>query len=131
MSEQKNSLGMTEKTASWFAYILTVLSGIILLATEKENKTVRTHAWQSLVMGCFFIAVHIIISILTAIFMPNPITDPLAYLSAAAGAFSFFGLVSMLASIAWGILTIICIVKAVQGDIFKLPVIYNKVKDLK
>lgn len=115
MSEQKNSLGMTEKTASWFAYILTVLSGIILLATEKDNKTVRTHAWQSLVMGCFFIAVLIVLGILMWI----------PYL------WWFIATVMWLVNIAWLVLTIICILKALQGDIFKIPVIYNKVKDLK
>ena len=52
MSDQKNSLGMDEKTASWFAYILSIISAIILLATEKDNKTVRLHAWQSLFLGC-------------------------------------------------------------------------------
>ena len=46
MSEQKNSLGMNEKTAGWFAYVLSIISAVILLATEKDNKTVRTHAWQ-------------------------------------------------------------------------------------
>jgi len=38
---------MDQKTASWFAYILSIISAIILLATEKEDKTVRLHAWQS------------------------------------------------------------------------------------
>ncbi len=131
MSEQKNSLGMTEKTASWFAYLFSVISAIIILVTEKENKAVRTHAWQSLIMGCFFIAVFILISILTAIFMPNPLTNPIAYASAVVGAFGFFAVLNTIASLAWGILTIICIIKAVQGDIFKLPVIYNKANNLK
>ncbi len=131
MSEQKNSLGMTDKTASWFSYLFSIISAIIILVSEKENKEVRTHAWQSLIMGCFFIAVFILIGILTAIFMPNPFTNPLAYAGAVVGAFGFFAILNTIASIAWLILTVICIIKAAQGDIYKLPVIYNKVKDIK
>ena len=67
MSDQKNSLGMDEKTASWFAYILSIISAIILLATEKDNKTVRLHAWQSLFLGCSVIVIGIILGILAVL----------------------------------------------------------------
>ncbi len=117
MSDQKNSLGMDEKTASWFAYVLSIISGVILLATEKDNKTVRTHAWQSVLMGCFFIAVYIVLAILSAII--------------GWGAWLLFAWLNNIAWIAWLVLTIICIVKATQGDIFKLPVLYDKAVNLK
>jgi uncharacterized membrane protein len=115
MSEQKNSLGMDQKTASWFAYILSIISAIILLVTEKEDKTVRTHAWQSLILGCFFIAVYIVLYILFAI----------------TWLWALFGTLIWLSWLAYVVLTVICIVKAVQGDIFKLPVIYDKAKNMK
>lgn len=121
MSDQKNSLGMDEKTASWFAYILSIVSGIILLATEKDNKNVRTHAWQSVVMGGFFIAVYIVLAILSGIL----------FWSGGWGIIVFFGVLYWILSLGWLVLTIICIVKALQGDIFKVPVIYDKVKNLK
>jgi uncharacterized membrane protein len=124
MSDQKNSMGMDEKTASWFAYILSIVSGIILLVTEKDNKNVRTHAWQSIVMGGFFIAVYIVLAILSAIFF-NP-WNPGSW-----GAIGFFAVLNWIISLGWLALTVICIIKALQGDIFKVPVIYNKVKDLK
>ena len=114
MSEQKNSMGMDEKTASWFAYILSIISAAILLATEKENKTVRTHAWQSLILGCVFIAVSIVFTILGLI-------PPLLW---------FFAIVNYLLWIGYVVLTIICIIKATQGDIFKIPVIYDKAATL-
>lgn len=127
MSDQKNSLGMDQKTASWFAYILSIISGVILLATEKDDKNVRTHAWQSLVMGCFFVAVYIVLGILSAIFF-NPIDFAYAYLT---GAFSIWGFLYLIVGLGWIVLTVICILKALQGDIFKVPVIYDKVKNLK
>lgn len=117
---------MNQKTASWFAYVLSILSGIILLVTEKDNKTVRTHAWQSLVMGCFFTAVYILLGILASIFF-----NPWNYVAYAMGAFSIWSFLYFVAGIGWLVLTIMCILKALQGDIFKVPVIYNKVKNLK
>lgn len=116
MSDQKNSIGMDEKTASWFAYILSIISAIILLATEKDNKIVRTHAWQSLVLGCCFIVAYIIAGILAAI----------------VGWFMWWFIILLynLLWIAWIVLTVICIIKATQGGIFKIPVIYDRVKDL-
>jgi uncharacterized membrane protein len=115
MSDQKNSLGMDEKTASWFAYIISIISAIILLATEKDNKTVRTHAWQSLFLGIVFIVASIILGILAFI--------PYVWI--------LFAVLNYLLWIGFVILTVICIIKATQGDIFKLPVIYDKVKDMK
>ena len=115
MSNEKNSLGMDQKTASWFAYVLSIISAIIILVTVKEDKTVRTHAWQSLILGCVIIVVDIIFWIL--LFVP--------YVGI------LFAVLSYIAWLGFVVLTIICIVKAVQGDIFKIPVIYDKVKNLK
>ena len=115
MSEQNNSLGMDEKTASWFAYVISIISAIILLSMEKENKTVRTHAWQSLILGCVFIVVSIVLSILAWI--------PFLWW--------LFAVLNYLLWIVFVVLTILCIVKAVQGDIFKLPIIYDKAKNFK
>lgn len=121
MADQKNSLGMDEKTASWFAYIISIISAIILLATEKNNKTVRTHAWQSLILGCCFIAAYIATAILAAILLGIGLW----------GLFWLFTLIYNLLWIGWVVLSVICIIKATQGDMFKLPIIYDKAKDLK
>lgn len=121
MSDQKNSLGMDEKTASWFAYVLSILSAIILLVTEKDNKTVRTHAWQSLILGCCLAAVLIVMGIIAAIF----------FAAGAWGIIFIFTTINWIAWLGWAVLSVLCIVKAVQGDIFKLPVIYNKVQNFK
>lgn len=121
MTENKNSLGMDTKTASWFAYVLSIISAIILIATEKENRTVRLHAWQSLFLGCVAIAFYIVLMILSAIF-------GLLFFW---GAIVFFSILYYLVWIGWLILTIICIIKATQNDMFKIPVIYNWVEKMK
>ena len=102
-------------------YLISIVSAIILLASEKDNKTVRTHAWQSLIMGCFFIVVLIVLGIISGAVL----------WSFAFGLYTFLSILTWLVSVAWIALTIICIVKAVQGDIFKLPVIYDKAANLK
>mgnify|MGYP000895678329 len=120
MSDQKNSLGMDQKTASWFAYILSIISAIILLATEKDDKTVRLHAWQSLFLGCTAIVIGIVLGILTG-----------AFIFVAWGLVILFSIISWLFWIAFIVFTVICIIKAVQGDIFKIPVIYGWAEKMK
>ena len=114
MAENKNSLGMNQKTASWFAYVISIISAIILLATEKENKTVRLHAWQSLFFGIAYIVFIVIIYILMAVTIWS-----------VPGLWVFFSIISYLAWVGFIVLSVICIVKATQDDIFKIPVVYN------
>lgn len=116
MTDNKNSLGMDEKTASWFAYVLSIISAIILIVTEKDNRTVRLHAWQSLFLGCFMVAVYIVLGIITGI-----IGIGLFF----SGAFVIFSILYNIVWVGWLVLTIICIIKATQNDIFKIPVIYD------
>ena len=120
LSDQKNSLCMDQKTASWFAYILSIISAIILLATEKDDKTVRLHAWQSLFLGCAAIVIGIVLGILTG-----------AFIFVAWGLVILFSIISWLFWIAFVVVTVICIIKAVQGDIFKIPVIYGWAEKMK
>jgi len=120
MNDQKNSLGMDEKTASWFAYVISIISAIILLVTEKENRTVRLHAWQSLFLGCVMIAIGIILSILAG-----------AFIWGAWGLFILLSIIDWVAWIGFIVISVICIIKATQNDIFKIPVIYSWAEKMK
>lgn len=113
-------MGMDQKTASWFAYILSIISAIILLATEKDNRTVRLHAWQSLFLGCVMAGIAIVMGIIAA-----------ALLWVLWGAVIIFSIISWLAWIGFIIITVICIIKATQDDMFKIPVIYNWAEKMK
>jgi uncharacterized membrane protein len=115
MSDQKNSLGMDEKTASWFAYIVSIISAIILLASEKDNRTVRLHAWQSLFLGCLWVALWIVLGLLGWIPFVGIV----------------FWIILYLAHVGFIVLTVICIIKATQNDIFKIPVIYGLAEKMK
>ncbi len=128
MTENKNSLGMDQKTASWFAYILSVISAIILLATEKENKIVRQHAWQSLFLGCVMIGAYIVFGILFAIIAPFSIMGAFYFISPV---FAIFRILYWLLGLGWLAITVICILKATQNEMFKIPVIFNWVEKMK
>lgn len=45
---KKIAFGLDEKTASTLSYVLGWISGLVFLLAEKDNKTVRFHAMQSL-----------------------------------------------------------------------------------
>ena len=120
MTDNKNSLGMDQKTASWFAYVLSWLSAVILLATEKDNKVVRQHAWQSLFLGIVIFAVYFLLMILSGMFL---FIAPFLIV--------LFSVLTTIAWIGWLVLTVICIIKATQNDMFEIPVIYGWVEKMK
>jgi uncharacterized membrane protein len=96
----KTSTGLQQNVAGLLCYVLGWITGIIFLVLEPENKFVRFHAVQSIVVfGIYTLA------------------------SAVFGWIPFIGWVitSILAIIAF-ILWIILMVKAYQGQLFKLPV---------
>ncbi len=45
---EKTSTGLQENIAGLLCYVLGWITGIIFLIIEKDNKTVRFHAWQSI-----------------------------------------------------------------------------------
>ena len=47
----KTSSGMQENLAGLLCYAFGWISGLIFYLTEKENKTVRFHAMQSIIIG--------------------------------------------------------------------------------
>jgi uncharacterized membrane protein len=100
--------GMADNVAGMLAYI-TFIPAIIFLATAPYNQSrfVRFHSYQSIFFCVAYIAIKVILSILTFVPLLIFITGPL------------FLLVSLGALILW----IILLLKANQGQMFKLPVI--------
>jgi uncharacterized membrane protein len=98
MSEQpvkKTSSGLQENVASLLCYVLGWITGIIFLVIEKDNKTVRFHAWQSIfVFGIFTIL-------------------------------GFIPLIGWILGIVAFILWIVLMYKAYKGEMFKLPLVGN------
>ncbi|MDR3410836.1 MAG: hypothetical protein P4L87_07835, partial [Formivibrio sp.] len=102
MSEATAQTGLSDNAASGLAYI-TIIPAIIFLVVAPYNQkpAVRFHCWQSIFLG---IACVVIDVVLTMIPVVGWIILPL------------FGLAVL---IVW----ILCIVKAFNGQRFKIPVI--------
>lgn len=101
MSEEKTSLGLTPNVTAALSYALWLIGGIIVYLMEKENKFVRFHAMQSIMM-------------FGALFMLSIILG-------------FIPLLNLLAAFIMPVIVLICwiygILKASKGETFKFPVI--------
>jgi len=96
----KTSTGLEENVAGLLCYVVGWVSGLIFILLENENKFVRFHAMQSIIVFGFFSAMGIVFG-----WIPG---------------FSLFiwPLVGALSFVLW----IVLMVKAYQGVMFKLPV---------
>ena len=105
--KRKATFGLDENIASALCYVLIWFTGIIFYLVEKDNKMVRFHATQSIVT---FIPLHILAFIFTSGFI-----------------FSFFWGIALFLSWIIEIIMVICwivlIIKALQGEKFKLPIV--------
>lgn len=108
---KKTSLGMEENLEGLLCYLFGWITGLIFMFAEKDNKFVRFHAIQSLILGITATALYIILDfIIMAAFW---------YL------WSVISLITSLIMIGYLILTIFLMYKAYKKDTFKLPVIGN------
>ncbi|SRR6266404_1960 len=118
----KSSTGLDENVAALIAYIFGWLSGLILLLLEKESRLVRFHAMQSILFNVLVAVIGFVLWIVTFIFV---------LIASQMG--GFLGtIVGLLATLLWiafciGLLIawVMCLIKAYQGQFFKLPVIGN------
>lgn len=94
---KKIAFGLEEKVASALCYVLGWVSGLVFLLAEKDNKTVRFHAMQSLM---FFAAMTVISFVPVIGWLLSP-------------------LVMIVAFIVW----LMAIYKAYNGEQFELPIV--------
>jgi len=106
--------GLAPNVASLLCYVCTIITGIIFLVIEKENKEVKFHAWQAIFLGGGAIALSIVLNIVGFIF---------------ASIAGFLGLiitfVSLLVNIGIFVIWIIAMIKAYKGEHWLIPVIGN------
>lgn len=104
--------GLAPNIASLLCYICTPITGIIFLLIEKENRDVKFHAWQSVAFGVAYIVLIIALEIVAAIM--GVIASVLGIIV------GFFIPILMLAAfIVW----IVCMVKAYQGERWRIPML--------
>ena len=116
----KSSTGLDENVAALLSYIFGWVSGLIFFLIEKDSRLVRFHAMQSILFNVLFGVIGIVLWIFMFIL--------LLITSQISGVVST--LVTLIATLIWialviGILVgwILCLIKAFQGQYFKLPVI--------
>lgn len=118
----KSSTGLDENIAALLAYVFGWVSGLIFFLIEKDSKLVRFHAMQSLL---FNVGVGVLCFVLWIIFfviffIANQISGTMGSLVGVLG--TLIWLVLLLGILAaW----VLCLVRAYQGQYFKLPVIGN------
>ena len=96
---EKTSTGLEANVAGLLCYVLGWISGLVFILIEKENKFVRFHAMQSIIVfGVLSVASIVLgwIPVLNLVIVP---------------------LISVLGLVLW----IVLMVKAYQGDKYKLP----------
>lgn len=93
----KTSTGIQPNVAGLLAYAVGLVSGIIFFLIEKENKFVKFHAMQSMMLfGALFVLSFVL---------------------------AFVPVFAVLVNLASIILWIICMIQAYQGKWFRVPVI--------
>lgn len=99
-NQNKTSTGLTENVAGLLCYILGFITGIIFIIIEKENKFVRFHAMQSIILSGSLFVLQIALSMIP-----------------------FLVMISSLLGLAGLIIAIFLMYKAYQGEKYKLPII--------
>jgi len=102
---KKTALGMEENIEGALCYVLGFVTGIVFLILEKDNKFVKFHAMQSIIIFLALTVLGVIISSMM---------------------FMSWGLFGMLSTLIWLlelILWLVLMLKAYQHEMFKLPII--------
>ena len=105
-----NSAGLSENAAGAIAYI-TFIPAIIFLLLPPYNASsyVRFHSWQSILLNATAAVVSFFLSFVLVFFMVF-------------GA-SFLVALTRLIWLAWFVLWLMCVVKALNGQRFKVPLL--------
>ncbi len=96
----KTSSGMQPNIAALLSYVLGIITGIIFYLIEKENKFVRFHAMQSIVVFGFLFVLGIVLSVIPVI------------------GWALLPVLWVVDLIVW----VLLMIKAYQGEYFKLPI---------
>ncbi len=96
----KTSSGLQPNVVGLLAYLMGFVTGLIFLLTEKDNRFVRFHAIQSICLSGAALVAEVVVGFL-------PVIGWIA---------------SLLVNGVWIALWIVCMIKAYQGEWFRLPV---------
>jgi len=114
----KTALGLDANVGAMLCYLpicaISLIYSIIVLVTDKTNKTVRFHAFQSLLLTAIYFVAIVVIMVIGAVVIGATNSGMLA---------SLVSLVYGVIVLAFLGLMIFGCIKAYQGQSYKLPVI--------
>lgn len=110
--EEPTSTGLAPNLAGALAYVLGPLTGILFLVLEKDNRFVRFHAMQSVVVGGGLIIASIGLSIVSSVLAFIPVLGWIIALAAGLG-------LAVLSLLLW----ILLMVRAFQGREWEAPLV--------
>lgn len=118
----KSSTGLDENLAALLSYIFGWLSGLIFFLIEKDSRLVRFHAMQSLLLNVAALVIGIALWFLSIVswVLVSQISGLLSFLISV-----IVGLVAFVLFAGIMVAVIMCLIKAYQGQYFKLPIIGN------
>lgn len=118
----KSSTGLDENVAALLSYVFNWVSGLIFFLIEKSSRLVRFHAMQSILLTVTGFVVFIVLWVgwIVIAIIASQIADFLPGLVSLV-----FGLLLFVFWIGIIIAWIMCLIKAYQGQYFKLPLIGN------
>jgi uncharacterized membrane protein len=97
----KSSTGLDTRTAALLTYVLGFITGIIFLTIEKDSRFVKFHAMQSILISVALLVINLVLGFIPVIgWIVGILLVPLSF-----------------------ILWIACMLLALQGKLFKLPVV--------
>ena len=99
--KKKSSTGLDENIAGLLCYVLGWITGLIFFVVEKDSRFVKFHAMQSIVVS----GALTLINIATSIFTP-----------------ALRVIITPFVSIATIVIIVIMIMKAYNGEMYKLPI---------
>ncbi len=107
-------MGIDPNLAGLLSYLVGIICPILFIAMEKDNKYIRFHAMQALFLqlGMFVLWVAVIVISTVLSFM-----GPLAILGC------LLYPIMMVVGIGYMVVAIMMMIKAFQGEYYKLPVI--------
>lgn len=114
---QETDSGLDENVAGALSYLFGAITGVIFFVVETENSFVRFHAAQSIVVSIGVMVAYLVLSVLSSILLGLAFFGPGGF--ALAGLFSLLWLVVSLAVFG---LWLFLMLKAYQGDAYRLPV---------
>lgn len=118
MSGGKTALGLDTNVGALLCYLpvcaISLIYSIIVLVTEKNDRTMRFHAMQSLILTAIYVVFVIAISFVGGV---------IAGVTGSGLLGSLFSLLSLVVIIAFLAAMIYGCIKAYQGQMFKFPVV--------